>query len=222
MFGAGPDGRETATGVAAVAFSWDVILNKSLPASVLSMVIVIRGAESTASILLDRGVSRYLGSGAGGSSPLAALLCAGSLPSPPCGTCVACCLGSASAAARLRERNMEAMLRIAPPLIRCPASATVSVAFVAKYPSTTGDHHDRGLERYRRQMRDHISDFTFDVYPTQGYIHDTLSSAARDTTISACPPAVRPHRRRRLTTDADAEGTTADISPHLPQLLLLL
>lgn len=48
-----------------------------------------------------------------------------------------------------------------------------------------GDHHDRRLDKYHRRLHDHISDFAYDIYPTEGSLHDALSNAARDTTISA-------------------------------------
>lgn len=63
MIYASPDGTQTVTGVAALAFSFDAIMNSSLPASTVNMIIVIRGAEATASLLMDRGLARYLGPG---------------------------------------------------------------------------------------------------------------------------------------------------------------
>lgn len=55
------------TGIVALAFSWDSLLNQSLPASMAGMLLVIRGnsgAGSVASVAIEEGITRFLGLGA--------------------------------------------------------------------------------------------------------------------------------------------------------------
>lgn len=70
-----PSTNSTAvTGLAALVFSWDSMLNRSLPASLAGMVVVLKGntgAEaSVASIVIEGGIARLLWLGARNEPPL--------------------------------------------------------------------------------------------------------------------------------------------------------